>query len=304
MKKNPHPTLLGSLLALMIGSWALNFIFGKIGLRHMPAMTLASFRVVLAGAIMLPVYLALRPAEHASSRPEFWTFVQLGFLGVVVNQVCFTVGLNYTTVGHSAVIMGTGPITIMLLAWLQGQESLTRKKVLGMALSFSGVTVLAAEHGLNIHSGTLVGDLITLTGSLAFSLYTVNSKKVAARYDSLSMNAYNYFVGAILVLPLAAYQGLRLTRGDGWRTIGWQGWTALAFMALFASVIAYIAHFYILRYMSASRLGAFSYLLPVVSTLLGIVVLREKATWSLLLGGGLVLSGVYLIESGEKRSAP
>lgn len=219
-----------------------------------------------------------------------------------MNQVCFTVGLNYTTVGHSALIIGMGPILVLLLACAQGLEALTAKKVFGMAVAFVGVTVLAAEHGLGLHSGTLLGDLITFTGSFAFALYTVLGKKVAAIYDSVSMNAYNYLAGGILVLPLAIHQALRLGRGRGWAAVSWQGWAALGYMAAFASVLAYLIYFWVLRHMTASRLGAFGYLHPVLTTLLGVVLLGEKLTRSLLLGGGLVLAGVALIETGPREN--
>jgi len=293
----------------MVACWSLNFIVGKVGLEHLSPLTLASFRVVLAGIIMAPIYFLLRPRStparqrtSPSTRREWRTFALLGVLGVVLNQVCFTVGLNYTTVGHSALIIGMGPILVLLLACAQGLESLTAKKALGVTLAFGGVMVLAAEHDLSLRSGTLLGDLITFTGSFAFALYTVLGKKVAAVYDSVSMNAYNYLAGGILVLPLAVYEALRLGRAGGWAAVGWKGWAALGYMAAFASVLAYLIYFWVLRHMTASRLGALSYLHPVMTTLLGVVLLGEKLSRSLLLGGGLVLAGVALIESGPREN--
>jgi drug/metabolite transporter (DMT)-like permease len=300
----------------MLTAWSINFLAVKVGLRHFAPLTLASFRLVLAGLIMLPVYLIyvlnfgppVRASETSGTRRQrfdrrdLWRFVQLGLLGVTINQFCFTVGLNYTTVGHSALIIGTGPILILLMAWALGLEAMTLKKVLGMALSFGGVAVLAAEHGISLHSGTLLGDLITLTGSLAFALYTVLGKRVAAQYDTLSMNAFNYFTGAVLLLPLAAWEAVRLSRTGSWGAVGWQGWAALGYMSVVASVLAYLIYFWILQHMTATRLSAFSYLLPVLTTLLGIVLLGEKLTRSLLVGGALVLAGIYLIESGPREN--
>ena len=304
--------MLAFLVAVMVACWSLNFIFGKVALRYWSPLTLAAFRVELAGLIMLPIYLFFRsrkPPGAAAERPragfdrrDFWTFAQLGFLGVGVNQICFTIGLNYTTVGHSALIIGMGPILIMLLARLQGLEALTVKKLLGMAIAFGGVIVLASEHGLSLRSGTLRGDLITFVGALAFSLYTVQGKKVAGEYDTIAMNAFNYFFGAVVVLPLAAYQALRLGRTTGWSAVPWQGWAALVYMAGFASVLAYVIYFWVLRHMTAARLGAFGYLHPVLTTVMGIVLLGEKLTGHVVLGGGLVLVGVYLIESEPREN--
>ncbi len=289
-----------------MAAWSFNFIMGKIGLAHLGPLRLASFRIVLAGLIMAPVYAfsRLRRSGSAAAAPrrwsgrDLWRFVYLGFFGVVINQGCFTVGLDYTTVGHSALITGLGPIWILLLAWAQGLEALTARKTVGMVLAFVGVTIIAAEHGLSLHSVTLRGDLITLAGSLGFSLYTVLGKKVAAAYDTVTMNACCYFAGALLALPVAVHEARQVSGEGGWGQIAWQGWAATIYMAGVSSVLAYLAYYWALRYLSASRLGSISYLNPVLSTLLGVGLLGERLTASLGVGGALVLLGVWRIESG------
>jgi drug/metabolite transporter (DMT)-like permease len=223
-----------------------------------------------------------------------WEFVKLGLFGVAINQMCFTIGISYTTVSHSALIVGMGPIYVLMLAWLMGLEEMTWKKILGMALAFAGVVVLAGEQGFSLQGGSLTGDLITLAGSWGFAFYVVLGKKVAPRFESLEMNTFNYLTGAALILPVAVRQALVLD----WRAVAWQGWAGLLFMAAFASVLAYLIYYWALKHVAASRLAAFSYLLPVLATLLGILFLGEPVTKHLLIGGGLVMAGVYMAEIG------
>src|SRR5579862_8816505 len=107
-------------IGLVVAVWAVNFIAAKIGLRYLPAVSMASFRVTAAGLAMVPAYLvcsrlawfggAQRARLREFTRGDWWTFFYLGFFGVVVNQMCFTMGLRYTSVGHAAVIVGMGPI--------------------------------------------------------------------------------------------------------------------------------------------------------------------------------------------------
>jgi drug/metabolite transporter (DMT)-like permease len=293
---------------LVVLIWAINFIAAKIGLLYLPPLAMASFRVVFAGAVMVPTYLlcsrmpafseaeALRRRKFAAR--DFWIFLYLGFFGVTVNQTCFTVGLHFTSVSHAAVIVGMSPIYILVLAVLLRLERATGHKVIGMLIALLGIGVLAAENGVSVHSASLVGDTITMTGSLGFAMYLVLGKRVAGKYDTLTMTAFNHFAGALIVLPVAIYEATHLYDTGHW-PLPWQAWAALLYMAIFSSAVAYVFYFWLLRYLEASQLSAFTYLLPVVATILGIGWLGERGSWSQVLGGVLALGGVYWIESSR-----
>jgi drug/metabolite transporter (DMT)-like permease len=305
VSQRPHPFLLGLAIAVMMLGWTFNFVIAKAGLAELQPMTLASFRVVTAAAIMSAVYGVYRLRQPAAERApqrftrgDLWIFAQLGLLGVAMNQVLFTVGLNYTTVGHSSLIIGTGPITILLLAWFQGLEKLTVKKLLGMSISFGGVALLAAEHGISLERGTLRGDLITLAGSLAFALYAVLAKPVTRKYHPITMNFFNYLTGAIVILPLA----IRQAGAQDWSRVSWAGWGTILYMAGIASVLAYLLFYWVLTHLSAARLAAFTYLQPVLVTVLGVILLEEGITKQFLASGALILAGVYLTELGPREN--
>jgi drug/metabolite transporter (DMT)-like permease len=309
--KSPGPSqvLVAASIGLIVLIWALNFIAAKVGVRYLTALTLASFRVTLAAVVMVPVYLmaptrlafaeAVTARRRGFSLRDAWTFFYLGFFGVAVNQICFTVGLRYTSVSHAAVIVGMGPIYTLFLAVLLRLERATRSKVMGIAVAFLGIAVLASDNLKSAHS-SLLGDAITLTGSLGFATYVVLGKRVAARYDSLTMTAFNHFAGALIILPLAIHQARSVGSGAHWQAIRWQGWAALLYMAVFGSAVAYVVYFWLLRYLEATQLSAFTYALPIVATLMGILWLGESASWAQLLGGALALSGLYWIESGRQ----
>lgn len=293
-----------------MGIWAVNYLTIKFALRFLPPVTLATFRVVAAACFMLMVYpLAARLpafagdlAAHKRKRTlqDLFTFAYLGFFCVSLNQTCFTIGLRYTSVTHSSVILGMGPIYALLLSALLRLERLTLWKVLGMSISFIGVAILASgSGGVSRHSPTLLGDFITLCGSVAFALYVVLGKRVAGRYDALTMTTWNYLFGAFIVLPLAVHQAVQLGPAQAWRAVPWTAWACLAFSAMFSSTIAYLLYFWLLRYLEASQLSAFSYLLPVSATALGIAFLGERGSWLELVGGVLALCGLWLTESAR-----
>ena len=326
MSRGPGRAVIVSSVTAVVLIWAVNFIAAKVGVRYFPALTLAAFRVVLAALVMVPCYLAgarragaatadgsteaaLRGSGQASPSPtnvqvrfsgrDLWTFAYLGFFSVVMNQVCFTVGLRYTSVSHAAVIVGMGPIYALLLAVLMGLEKATRAKVAGMAVAFAGIAVLASDNLRSAHS-SLTGDAITFCGSMGFALYVVMGKRVAARYDSLTMTAFNHFAGGLLILPIAIRGAWSMGGVEALRRIPWQGWVAVVYMGAFGSALAYLLYFWLLRHFEASQLTAFTYALPVVATLMGILWLGEPASWAQALGGGLALAGLYWVEAGRR----
>jgi drug/metabolite transporter (DMT)-like permease len=301
--------MLVACITLIMAIWAVNYLAVKFALRYLQPLTLASFRVVAASAFMLAIYpiaarlpsfsADLKAHKQPRTLRDLFTFAYLGFFCIGLNQMCFTVGLRYTSVAHSSLILGMGPIYALILAVLFRLEKLTFGKALGMAVSFIGVAILASGSGVSRHSPTLLGDFITLCGSLAFALYVVLGKRVAGNYDALTMTTWNYLFGGLIILPIAINRAFALGPLANWQAIPWTAWACLAFTAIFSSTLAYLFYFWLLRYLEASQLSAFSYLLPVSATILGILFLNERGSWSELFGAALALCGLFLTESAR-----
>ncbi|MFZ0336358.1 MAG: DMT family transporter [Candidatus Acidiferrales bacterium] len=298
MERPRHPVVLYTLILLMVVGWSFNFIIGKITLRYMNPYALTSFRMTLSAILMLPIYFA-RPRRSRLNRKDLWNFAVLGFLGVVINRGLFIMGLDYTTASHSALIVATGPILVLVLARAHNLEKVTRAKITGMAICFAGVAILVAGEEFHRRAGTWVGDSITLVGTTGFALYTVLAKKVARQYDTISMNTFCNLAGAIFISPLAVREAVRLD----WASVGTIGWLGLAYTVLVSSVGAYLIFFWALAHLPASRLAVFTYVEPPLAALLAVILLGESLTKALLIGGGLILAGVYLAEFGPGTGA-
>jgi drug/metabolite transporter (DMT)-like permease len=284
-------------LAAMLAMWSFNYVAGKTALRYFDGLTLGAFRIEIAGLILFPIYF-LRRNRSRLTRRDVWTLSYLGWL-LCANQLFFTVGLAFTTSGHSAMILAIGPILVLLLARAMKIEALTTAKIVGMALAFTGAAILAAENGFDLRrSPTLSGDLLTLLGTTCFTVYVVLSKKVAGRYDSLEMNAVNFFASAIVLLPLAIFLALHFD----WKSVPREGWMGLLYMAAISSVAAYTLFYWALRYMEASRVAAVNYFQPIGAILVAALFLGEVPTRHLLLGGVLILLGVYLAERAKSSA--
>jgi drug/metabolite transporter (DMT)-like permease len=301
-------------MAFLLFVWSLNYVVAKIGLRELPGLALGSFRLVTAGVVSLPAVFFLRAGRRqeikvkleASRSGKFgalWVVTYLGFFGVVLNQGCYTVGLDYTSVSHSALIIACAPIFILAFSWGLRLEALTRRKAAGMALAFAGAAVAGLEQAGSAGAG-VSGDLLTLLAGIGLAFYTVLGKRPVAEYGALRLSLMTNIAGAILVLPIAVREILVLARSGQLSTVGLEGWGAVIYMGVLASAVSYFVYFWVLRYMTPARLGAVSYLQPIGATLLGFVLLGEPVTRRVAIGGLLVIAGVYAIESHPRHPQP
>lgn len=292
----PAPKALYALILLMTLIWGANYVVAKTALGHFPALLIGPLRAALAAALLAPAYLAARVRRP---RQESWPLGELGLLGllgvfgITLNQVFFILGMARTSVAHAALLIATTPLQVMALAALRGQEPITVRKAAGMLTAVAGVAVLHAGDAGG-RGASLAGDSLVFLAAFCFSLYTVFSKEITQRHDSLTVNALGYVAGALAGAPLLVYESL----GFDYGRVAPGGWLALAYMTLLASILCYLIFYYALDHMPASRLAAFSYLQPVIAAATGFAFLHEPVTLPVATGGALVLGGVWVTGRG------
>jgi drug/metabolite transporter (DMT)-like permease len=276
----------------MLVGWAGNYIAGKIALESFPPVLLYGFRVSLAGALMVPVYLWDRRHRPSWTLRDLPLMVTVGVFGVSLNQFLFILGLNRTSVAHASIFANMTPMLVLLLAGASGLEKLTSRKLVGVAVSLAGVVLLRVVDARPQGEATLLGDFITFLGALAFAIFTVLGKPSAKRHGSIAVNTVAYVGGALLMAPVTLWQAVRFPLA----AVPWSAWAALFYMALVPSVVCYLIYYYALAHMDASRLAAFNYVLPPMAMLLGMGTLGEHVTLLTVLAAAVIFGGIYMVE--------
>ncbi len=275
--------------------WSGNFVAVKYVVREMPPLLIMTMRTLFAALVMAPLFVsAPRTVEqNRSLKRDFWLLAAVGVAGVTLNQLFFTLALERTSVAHGSLIISTTPISILLMASLVRQERLTALKMLGMAVALGGVALIQFTPSKS-EGATLLGDLLALCGSLTFAAFTVFGKQVMRSHSSITINAFAYFGGSLLLTPAV----LLLGGAAQLATISWGSWLTLCYMAVFPSVLCYVGYFYALNYIPASRVAVFAYLQPAIATFMAVPLLGESISSSLLLGGAIALTGVAITQRG------
>ncbi len=291
----PSHVRLYALLTLMVFFWALNFVIARVALRYFPALLAASLRALIAGLLLLPLYIWKgREFDHEPwTRKDIPTLLLLGVTGVTFNQVLFLLGLERTSTPHAAIMTGIMPLQVLALSALSGLERLNGLRLAGMGLALSGVGVLQTSRSAGTNA-TLLGDFLVLLSGTAFADFAVIGKKLTAKHGGLTINTFAFLGGGLTLLPVIAWESLTFS----YSRVTPAGWLSLLYMAAFPSAVAYLIFYYALTYIPASRVGSFSYLQPIMATILGVLLLGDHITSALVAGGALVLGGVFLTERG------
>ena len=274
--------------------WGGNFVFSKITLNEIPGPLVAGMRTVFAAIALMAVYKRSRNADRPPlRRDEYPQLCMIGVCGIAVNQVCFLIGLSLTSASHAALVIGLTPFMVLFLAWFRGQEAFTSNRAIGLAVAVCGMLLLQ-KPSASAQTASLLGDVLILGAGLSFAVYTVFGKELAAEHGGMAVIAVSYAAGAIFLLPMTLFFASRFDFSQ----VSAAAWWSFGYMSVVSSVLCYIGWAYALKRLSASRLTAFSYLQPLVATLLALPMLGEPITAALVSGGGLIMAGVFLSERG------
>jgi drug/metabolite transporter (DMT)-like permease len=276
--------------------WGASFLLTKITLTQLGPMATAALRWGVATLALVTIGMAtahsrvmLRRALH----DDWPTFVGLGLVGVSLFYTLQNVALTYTTSIDVGLIMNDFPIlTAVLGVWLLG-ERFAWRAVGGLVLATVGVTLISLGGLAEAEAATrvrLLGDLLALVATLFGALYIVGGKWAVTTYDPLTVTALAGLFGALLLVPVVAWEGLTLHLSVG-------VWAALLGLALGSGAAANWLWWYAAQHLPISRAGAFLYITPIVSTMLGVAVLDEPLSVATAAGAGFVIGGVLLVQT-------
>lgn len=298
---NRQNGIANALMLVTTFCWASNIVAGKVALTGFDPLALAQLRMAGAAILYLLLYVVWRGRPRLQlGKPEWLMLALMALTGITLNQICYIDGLARTSVTHTGLIQAIGPVMVLLLSASMGMESLSHGKIIGMAISFVGVALLLLERPAQGSGANWLGDLIVLAAGGFFAYYTILVKKSATRYDPLTSNALVFGLGAIFLIPVCLHSVVQIR----WSQMPLHAWLGLAYMVLFGSFVAYLIYAFALEKLSASTVAAFAYLQPLMAALMGMWLVGEKISLSVVLGGALILFGVYFTERarGERKN--
>lgn len=213
--------------------------------------------------------------------------IALGSLGYATMSGLFFLGLEYMTTGLVAIVFYTYPAFVVVLAVAAVEERVSRATVVALALALGGVGLVV---GADPAGASRTGVWVMIAAALTYAAYITASRAVLETTDSLLLTAH--------VLPAAGLTFLvgGSIAGDLAMPTAASAWAILGGIALLGTAIPVFAFFAGLSRIGASRSGILSTAEPVVTVALGTVLFAEPLTVPTLVGGGLILTAVVLLQ--------
>ncbi|QGY39715.1 EamA family transporter [Pseudodesulfovibrio cashew] len=285
-------TYLYLLLVTSMALWGGTWIAGRVLAQSIHPMSAAFLRFLLASALLL--FMSWR-AEGRIPRLRGKQVLPVAFLGatgVFIYSYFFFTGLQTIPAGRAALIVACIPVCISLLSAVLYKEKFGPVRIAGAMTSLVGVSVVIADgNPLALLSGGVSrGDFMILGCVAAWTAYSLGGRSVMKTLSPLTAVTWSSVFGTLMLLPAAVSGGLA---EDVLRARPLD-WACVVYLGALATALAYYWYYQAISVIGASRSGIFINTVPVFAVVMGFLLLGEPIHLSLLLGGLMVVTGVYL----------
>ena len=290
---NKNSPLISLLLILVSLIWAGSFIAVKVTVDEISPIDLGFLKFLFATPFMFLIILLRKKNTHIPKK-EIPSLIVLGLTGVTLIYILQYIGIEYTTASTSSVLISTNVIFIAILSAIFLKEQFSLNKAVGVTISFIGVFVVILAQTTNktiVFSDIfLIGCILVLLSALCWAIFSIVGKRLLTKYDPIAVTTYAFALGTIFYLPTISPNILPMMQN-----ISFNGWLSVFYLAFLSSVFGYVAWYYALSKVEASKAAVFLNLIPLFAITMSFFI-NEIPTVTFLVGAILIIYGVYLTQ--------
>jgi drug/metabolite transporter (DMT)-like permease len=265
------------------------------------------FPIAIAALLLTPIVIWERRRNRAvprlpMTRRDIRDFIILGTFGQIAAQLFVTWGTapGWSPAANTSLFFLAIPVCTCLMAYFILGERMTKLRVFSFVLAIAGVALCSGVNWdeVNVSRTFFWGNVLIFFSVNGSAFYNVYSKKVLDRYSPLEVLLFSYVAMLALMLPLTIY-----LEPEGFTNLplyGFQVWCPLLILAVFVYAVAMILFLSVLSRLDATQAGLSNFLLPFSGVLVAALVLHQRLTLPMILGGLLVLGSTLLITVFEE----
>ncbi len=282
--------------------WGFSFIATKVALREVHPFTLLTLRFGIGGFLLLLIQLQKdRRFLKAFSFKDWVSIIFLAIVGISGHTLLQAYGLLYTTAVNTGWIVSIMPIFITIAGRLFLGEGITARRMIGILVGFFGVFLVISKGVFSLsifRFGSTFGDILVLVSAITWTAFTVGGRGFLSRFSPFAAITPIMIVGCLITIPFTWLK----SEWNNLFHLSLSGWMGILFLGVFCSGLAYLFWYSALEKKDSSIVGMYLYLEPLVTLIGAYFLLDEEVRWITLVGGGIILLGVYL--ATRKLSSP
>ena len=275
-------------LALLISIIAVSTASILIRWTDAPPLAIASYRMLLSVAMLMPFFIRNNGVEKLRKQGNR-AILNLFIVGVVlaIHFASWITSLSLTSVASSVIFVHIDPIFVAIISHFFLDDRITRRTLLGIVISFIGISVIALG---DVGEGTsnLTGDVLALIGGIMLGLYILGGRFYRKNLDLTTYVTPVYSVAAVSLVLMSLITGTRLT-GFSNSTYG-----LFFLIALIPMIFGHTLYNWALRYLSAPVVSLSLLGEPVGASILAFLLLGESPNVFTIIGGGITLLGIFV----------
>jgi len=278
--------------------WGGTFIAGRILADSVAPADAAFMRFVLAAATLAVLTRMIDGRLRLPPRDQLVSLLLLGFTGVFCYNICFFNGLRYIEAGRASLIIALNPMAITVGAVFFFGERLSLLQCVGLLISLFGAFLVISNGNpaILVSGGFGWGEIAILGCVISWAAYSLIGRNVLKSMSPLSAVFYSALFGALMLFPATLVGEAPLEI----HTYTTADWISLLFLGILGTAAGFSLYYQAIRVIGSARSSVFINLVPLFSIVLAWIFLGETINFSVLGGGIILMSGVYLTNKKAK----
>jgi drug/metabolite transporter (DMT)-like permease len=285
-----------SAVLLVVGTVAVGFAAIFIRAADAPSLSIAFYRNAIAAAILLPLAIVRHPGELRGLTRRQVALMVLSGAFLALHFATWISSLALTTVAASVVLVTSAPIFTVAAERVFFGTRVSRRVMAGILLALLG-TLIISGGALAVSGRAALGDLLALVGAVAGAGYFLAGQRLRPAVSLLT------YVGVVYAICAALLLAAVLVAGDPLGGFDAETWWMLVLLALVPQIVGHTTFNYLLADLSATVVAVAVMGEPVVSALLAVAFFGEVPSWATIVGGAVLLAGIYVALTSGSRAA-
>ncbi|MFD2657638.1 DMT family transporter [Gracilibacillus thailandensis] len=268
-----------------------SFTVGKIGLNYISPLLLVGIRFTLAG-ILMGIMVRLFQRKHPSTKREWIQIMIIGLFQTAGVMGFIFISMRTITAGESSILTFTNPLLVVIFGTLFLGTKYRWSQWLGVVVGFVGVFItLGAD--LDVQQ---IGTILGFLSAVSWAIATLLMNRWGSTLDVWVVTSYQMLTGGLLLLLMSTiFEQVELV-------ITTSSILIVLWLAIMASIVQFAVWFFLLQKENPGKVSSFLFLAPLFGVLFGWLLLDEQLHISTLIGGSIILIGIYLVNRPQSTS--